>query len=102
MTKLSLFMQLWAASGLESRDFSNMEELSNSMGLFLQKNNIIRDYLEDIMEEPAPRHTLPQLLILDFRIFALPTSCTWYLRMDSYLRKVPTGKNAEREKRDPV
>jgi len=25
------------------------------MGLFLQKTNIIRDYLEDIMEEPAPR-----------------------------------------------
>jgi len=25
------------------------------MGLFLQKTNIIRDYLEDILEEPAPR-----------------------------------------------
>jgi farnesyl-diphosphate farnesyltransferase len=25
------------------------------MGLFLQKTNIIRDYLEDINEEPAPR-----------------------------------------------
>lgn len=25
-------------------------ELANSMGLFLQKTNIIRDYLEDILE----------------------------------------------------
>ena len=32
-----------------------MEDLANHMGLFLQKTNIIRDYLEDINEEPAPR-----------------------------------------------
>ena len=31
------------------------EALNNHMGLFLQKTNIVRDYLEDIMEEPAPR-----------------------------------------------
>merc|ERR1712178_386723 len=30
------------------------------MGLFLQKTNIIRDYLEDIMEEPAPRMFWPK------------------------------------------
>ena len=36
-----------------------MEDLSNSMGLFLQKTNIIRDYLEDI-EEPAPRMFWPK------------------------------------------
>ena len=35
-----------------------MEDLANHMGLFLQKTNIIRDYLEDINEEPAPRCTL--------------------------------------------
>lgn len=29
------------------------------MGLFLQKTNIIRDYLEDITEEPAPRMFWP-------------------------------------------
>ena len=29
------------------------------MGLFLQKTNIIRDYLEDICEEPAPRMFWP-------------------------------------------
>lgn len=34
-----------------------MEDLANHMGLFLQKTNIIRDYLEDINEEPAPRCT---------------------------------------------
>jgi farnesyl-diphosphate farnesyltransferase len=30
--------------------FCSKEYLSNSMGLFLQKTNIIRDYLEDIEE----------------------------------------------------
>ncbi len=39
-----------------------MEDLANHMGLFLQKTNIIRDYLEDINEEPAPRCTLAFLL----------------------------------------
>ncbi len=28
-----------------------MDDLSNSMGLFLQKTNIIRDYLEDINDK---------------------------------------------------
>ena len=37
-----------------------MDSLSNGMGLFLQKTNIIRDYLEDIMEEPAPRMFWPR------------------------------------------
>ena len=48
-------MQLFASSQLESEDFYKMEDLANHMGLFLQKTNIIRDYLEDINEEPAPR-----------------------------------------------
>ena len=30
------------------------------MGLFLQKTNIVRDYLEDINEEPAPRMFWPR------------------------------------------
>eukprot|EP00897_Mesotaenium_endlicherianum_P002741 jgi/Mesen1/2495/ME000159S01615 len=34
--------------------------LSNAMGLLLQKTNIIRDYLEDIVEEPAPRMFWPR------------------------------------------
>ena len=48
-------MQLFASSQLENEDFYKMEDLANHMGLFLQKTNIIRDYLEDINEEPAPR-----------------------------------------------
>ncbi|XP_020588218.1 squalene synthase-like [Phalaenopsis equestris] len=36
------------------------ESLSNSMGLFLQKANIIRDYLEDINEIPKPRMFWPR------------------------------------------
>jgi len=51
---------LWASSGLEDKEFANMEGLSNKMGLFLQKTNIIRDYLEDIVEEPAPRMFWPR------------------------------------------
>ena len=46
-------MQLYLVSGLEHGDLT--DELANHMGLFLQKTNIIRDYLEDIVEEPAPR-----------------------------------------------
>lgn len=53
-----VFLQLYSVSGLESQEFSTLEKLSNDMGLFLQKTNIIRDYLEDIMEEPAPRQAL--------------------------------------------
>ena len=48
-----LCVQLFKASKLEHGDLT--DELANSMGLFLQKTNIIRDYLEDINEEPAPR-----------------------------------------------
>jgi len=52
--------QLFAESELESSEFADMEDLANQMGLFLQKTNIIRDYLEDIMEEPAPRMFWPK------------------------------------------
>ena len=52
--------QLFAACKLEDPKFSKMDVLSNDMGLFLQKTNIIRDYLEDIMEEPAPRMFWPK------------------------------------------
>ncbi|CAF1672997.1 unnamed protein product [Adineta ricciae] len=40
--------EIFAKSGLEDADLHLNEELSNSMGLFLQKTNIIRDYLEDL------------------------------------------------------
>ena len=40
--------KLFAVSELESEDFMDLAEgqLSDSMGKFLQKTNIIRDYLE--------------------------------------------------------
>ena len=40
--------ELFAVSGIENPSLSGQEELSNSMGLFLQKTNIVRDYHEDL------------------------------------------------------
>ena len=40
--------ELFSVSGLEEPDLKEQYELSNSMGLFLQKTNIIRDYHEDL------------------------------------------------------
>jgi farnesyl-diphosphate farnesyltransferase len=39
---------LFSASGLEDPTLVQEKSISNSMGLFLQKTNIIRDYKEDI------------------------------------------------------
>jgi farnesyl-diphosphate farnesyltransferase len=39
--------QLFSGSGLEDPSVSQSEETANHMGLFLQKANIIRDFLED-------------------------------------------------------
>lgn len=57
--------RLFAAGGLEGPAFGDdaalgARGLSATMGLFLQKTNIIRDYLEDISEEPAPRMFWPR------------------------------------------
>ncbi|XP_030531942.1 squalene synthase 2 [Rhodamnia argentea] len=49
--------KLFHASGAE--DMAS-DSLSNSMGLFLQKTNIIRDYLEDINEIPKSRMFWPR------------------------------------------
>ncbi|CAH9100603.1 unnamed protein product [Cuscuta europaea] len=49
--------KLFHASGKE--DLAS-DHLSNSMGLFLQKTNIIRDYLEDINEIPKSRMFWPR------------------------------------------
>ncbi|XP_058113635.1 squalene synthase 1-like [Magnolia sinica] len=49
--------KLFHASGLEELA---SDSLSNSMGLFLQKANIIRDYLEDINEIPKSRMFWPR------------------------------------------
>lgn len=45
--------KLFAASGLEDPSIANETELANSMGLFLQKVNIIRDFLEDYVDRRA-------------------------------------------------
>lgn len=49
--------KLFHASGKEDLP---SDSLSNSMGLFLQKTNIIRDYLEDINEVPKCRMFWPR------------------------------------------
>ncbi|KNA05437.1 hypothetical protein SOVF_190300 [Spinacia oleracea] len=49
--------KLFHNTGLE--DLAS-DDLSNSMGLFLQKTNIIRDYLEDINEIPKCRMFWPR------------------------------------------
>ncbi|KAI8925507.1 isoprenoid synthase domain-containing protein [Entophlyctis helioformis] len=41
---------LFVESGLESRDLSKNMEIANLMGLFLQKTNILKDYLTDIKD----------------------------------------------------
>jgi len=53
--------RLFGQCGLEDPKFAekSMEEMSNSLGLFLQKTNIIRDYMEDLLEVP-PRIFWPK------------------------------------------
>jgi farnesyl-diphosphate farnesyltransferase len=45
--------RLFAQSGLETEAFGQEVHLSDQMGLFLQKTNIIRDYLEDYVDGRA-------------------------------------------------
>jgi len=52
---------LFAASGLESEEIAKNESLYKSMGLFLQKVNITRDYLEDVTQVP-PRIFYPKAI----------------------------------------
>ncbi|MCD7464301.1 squalene synthetase-like protein [Datura stramonium] len=47
-------------SGFRGEEDLASDSLSNSMGLFLQKTNIIRDYLEDINEVPKCRMFWPR------------------------------------------
>ncbi len=42
---------LFASSGYENEALKKQKALSNSMGLFLQKTNIIRDYHEDLFSD---------------------------------------------------
>ena len=63
--------KLFSASKLESEWFGQAEEMSNSMGLFLQKTNIVRDYLEDVIDQrifwPAATWTKYASKLEDFR-----------------------------------
>ncbi|KAG5460907.1 MAG: squalene synthetase, partial [Olpidium bornovanus] len=43
--------RMFSVSGLESEKLLASEALPNSMGLFLQKTNIIRDFLEDLRDK---------------------------------------------------
>jgi farnesyl-diphosphate farnesyltransferase len=46
--------RLFTCTGYESREVANVSTtLANTMGLFLQKTNIIRDYLEDFVDGRA-------------------------------------------------
>lgn len=45
--------RLFASTGIEGPEILHAPELANSMGLFLQKTNIIRDYLEDYVDGRA-------------------------------------------------
>ena len=47
---ISLCRDASTASGKEAAEVGRDTQLANSMGLFLQKTNIIRDYLEDGLE----------------------------------------------------
>lgn len=51
--------RLFAKSGIEDPHLADDLSIANSMGLFLQKANIIRDYYEDVMEDP-PRLFWPK------------------------------------------
>ena len=42
--------QLFSSSGYEDESLASEKKLANDMGLFLQKTNIIRDYLEDLVD----------------------------------------------------
>jgi farnesyl-diphosphate farnesyltransferase len=63
--------KLFSASGLEEEWFGKAEEMANSMGLFLQKTNIVRDYLEDINDNrifwPAATWTKYASKLEDFK-----------------------------------
>eukprot|EP00742_Colponemidia_sp_Colp-10_P007104 GILJ01007628.1.p1 GENE.GILJ01007628.1~~GILJ01007628.1.p1 ORF type:complete len:413 (+),score=68.27 GILJ01007628.1:40-1278(+) len=51
--------RIFAKSGIEDPHLADDLDMANNMGLFLQKANIIRDYYEDVMEDP-PRLFWPK------------------------------------------
>lgn len=96
--------ELFVKSGLQDEKILDVRELAISMGLFLQKTNIIRDYHEDFLEQRTfwPKeiwglyaHNLEEFVLIDTdsRIHCLnhmvtdalrhTTDCLAYLRMIS-------------------
>jgi hypothetical protein len=67
---------LFAGSGLESKSLLSKkgDDLSNQMGLLLQKTNIIRDYLEDLVGAVTcfrfANHCLPAFYRVQSLVFA--------------------------------
>jgi len=53
--------RLFSVSGIEDPRMASARHLYTSMGLFLQKTNITRDYLEDLQEQP-PRVFYPKVI----------------------------------------
>jgi farnesyl-diphosphate farnesyltransferase len=73
--------QIFTLSGLEFNDLTKNETLSNSMGLFLQKTNIIRDVKEDYDEK---RYWWPKDIVSKH-----------FLNMDDIFGKIKDSKEAE-------
>lgn len=71
--------QLFSASKLEDPEVGRDTELANSMGLFLQKTNIIRDYLEDTQQGrafwPQEVNAWCGLFVLAVRLTRAPQLC---------------------------
>jgi len=67
--------KLFALSKLEDESYFEKESISNNMGLFLQKTNIIRDYLDDIKHARVfwPREVWRKYTA-DFAAFQLPAN----------------------------
>jgi hypothetical protein len=59
--------------------FAEVVDLSNAMGLYLQKTNIIRDYLEDISQNP-PRVFYPKDVWLVLSLIPSPPSLSLTFR----------------------
>lgn len=79
--------RLFSASELEDSIVGQDTDLANSMGLFLQKTNIIRDYLEDQLEgrEFWPREVRENLIKLLLRAVHLDNNSS---SDDSWLTSV--------------
>jgi phytoene/squalene synthetase len=76
--------RLFHAGGTE--DLAS-DSLSNSMGLFLQKINIIRDYLEDINEIPKSRMFWPREIWSKYvNKLEVYCPCIFFFLTEYYLR----------------